>query len=264
MSTNENAQFDSISSKGIEDGLYQSCMKSIRNAHFQANRLRAGLVLAGLFTDAELYREVISLFYIVTSTMESKLNKLAKEDDEICKKILELGYNFTPHYESDLQYLYGEDWNDQVEACKNNSAVIMEYKEKIESMKSGIEIIGPCFVLWGALIIGGGAAVMPKVEKLCGSKACNLFKDITGPGRMQRRQEFIKVWDSLVDKMNEQDFSTAVKVTEECMQCNNDIFTSLQRNPWWLGYVYAASAVFVGGLSVVSVRWFLSENRSSH
>lgn len=138
-------QYDTISKKGVDNGLYQSCMKSIRKAHFQANRLRAGLVIAGLFTDIELYREVISLFYIVTSAMERKTKHLASEGDVICKKILELGYNFTPQYESDLEYLYGDNWKEHVSSNEQRSSIIIKYKEKIESATSGIDVIGPCF-----------------------------------------------------------------------------------------------------------------------
>lgn len=257
-------QYDTISKKGVNNGLYQSCMKSIRKAHFQANRLRAGLVIAGLFTDIELYREVISLFYIVTSAMERKTKHLASEGDVICKQILELGYNFTPQYESDLEYLYGDNWKEHVYSNEQRSLIIIKYKEKIESATSGIDVIGPCFVLWGALIIGGGAAVMPKIEKLCGSKdACNLFKDVTGPGRLQRRQTFIKVWDSLIIPKNEKDFDDAVMATRECMQYNNDIFTSLQRNPWWWKYLFSTTVVMAGAVSIISFRYLSSMKKSA-
>jgi heme oxygenase len=241
--------FENTTNKGEPDGLFRNCMKAIRSAHFKANRLRAGLVVAGLFTDKLIYREVLTLFYVVTKELELKLD-LLKNEDEVCDKISSLGYHFTGQYESDMAALYSpETWRDEVEATAQKSAVTEEYRTKIKAMTKGSELAGAAFVLWGALIIGGGAAVLPRVEKLCGKEATHLFQDVAGPGRQQRRNKFISTWDTLA-KTDTDEFKAIVEYTKQCMQLNNDIFTSLQSNPWWMFY---ASAGLVAALSMTVV-----------
>eukprot|EP00548_Thalassiothrix_antarctica_P003492 CAMPEP_0194141610 /NCGR_PEP_ID=MMETSP0152-20130528/11014_1 /TAXON_ID=1049557 /ORGANISM="Thalassiothrix antarctica, Strain L6-D1" /LENGTH=305 /DNA_ID=CAMNT_0038840297 /DNA_START=73 /DNA_END=990 /DNA_ORIENTATION=- len=251
--------FDKTTEKGAEDGLFRACMKAIRSAHKSANRLRAALVLSGLFTDKKIYREVIALFYVATNTMEKKMIAL-KEEDEICYKMLSLGYRFGPQYEKDLQTLYGGDWKVAVEKIVAKSTDgARSYIKTIESMTTGAELAGAAFCLWGALIIGGGAAAKPRVQSLCGKDACNLFETVTGPGRGERKAKFIEIFDSLaiqIENGNNEDvdgqkksekeplsspFEKIITISKECMQGNNELIVSVKRNPWWLKYVLSSA-----------------------
>jgi len=258
--------FDKTTEKGAENGLFRACMKAIRSAHKSANRLRAALVLAGLFTDKSVYREVIALFYVATNTMENRMIALKKEKgDEICDKLLSLGYRFGPQYEKDLQLLYSDsvDWKlavEKVVATSTDGA--RSYIKRIENMTTGDELAGAAFCLWGALIIGGGAAAKPRVESLCGKDTCNLFQSVTGPGRAERKTKFIKTWDSLAvqiedtedDNIDGKDpvsssFGRIVAVSKECMEGNNELIVSIKRNPWWLKY-FSIPAIGVLGAGV--------------
>jgi hypothetical protein len=260
--------FDKTTEKGTENGLFRVCMEAIRSAHKSANRLRAALVVSGLFTDKKVYREVIALFYVATDTMEKKMISLKEDEgDEICDKLLSLGYRFGPQYEKDLQTLYGDsdDWKMAVETVVAKSTDgARSYIKAIESMTTGAELAGAAFCLWGALIIGGGAAAKPRVESLCGKDACNLFESVTGPGRGERKTKFIKAWDSLAvetkggDEMepsssSSSSFEKIIAVSKECMQGNNELIISVKRNPWWLKY-FASTIV---GLMVASSILFL-------
>ena len=268
--------FDKTTEKGAEEGLFRACMDSIRSAHFSANRLRATLVLAGLFTDKKVYREVIALFYVATNTMEKKIIALEKDDgNEICGKLLSLGYRFGPQYEKDLKSLYDDsgDWKLAVEnVLAKSTDGAKAYIKAIESMSTDAELAGAAFCLWGALIIGGGAVAMPRVESLCGKEACHLFASVTGPGRGERKANFIKMWDSLVvavedddddkndgeknDKKNSSSssslFEQIIAVSKECMQGNNELITSVKRNPWWLKYIISTAV----GVTAVGVFYF--------
>lgn len=266
--------FDKTTEKGAENGLFRACMKAIRSSHKSANRLRAALVLSGLFTDKKVYREVIALFYVATNTMEKKMIALKEnEGDEICNKLLSLGYRFGPEYEKDLQTLYNDsaDWKAAVEnVVARSTDGARSYIDAIENMTSGVELAGAAFCLWGALIIGGGAAAKPRVESLCGKEACNLFQSVTGPGRSERKAEFIKTWDSLavqikcgdndnIDETNKDEkdslsspFGKIIDVCKECMQGNNELIISVKRNPWWLKYLLSTAV----GMVAVMIFYF--------
>lgn len=269
--------FDKTTEKGADSGLFRACMVSIRTAHKSANRLRAALVLSGLFTDKKVYREVIALFYVATNTMEEKMISL-KEDagDEICIKLLSLGYRFGPEYEKDLQTLFGDsgDWKVAVEnVVAKATDGARSYIKSIENMTTGAELAGAAFCLWGALIIGGGPAMKPRVESLCGKDSCNVFESVTGPGRGVRKANFIKVWDSLalrveggdrdnIDGKKEDEmgpasssFEKIIEVCQECMQGNNELIISVRRNPWWLKYIVSSAVgIMAAGAFILNQR----------
>jgi heme oxygenase len=254
--------FDSVSSKGRENGLFRACMKEIRSAHFRSNRMRAVIVLAGLFTDVRIYRDVISLFYAITKEMEDKLVELQAKDanDSICATLLALGYRFTEHYEKDLAYLYSKeknalaDWKSEVQVLLRQTPAASAYRERIRAMTSAAQVAGAVFCLWGGLVIGGGAVAMPRVKANYGIEATNLYSSVTGPGREERKRAFIQAWDDLTEPSAD-DFATIVQSSRECMQCNNDVFSSLIRNPWWLSPLVRTSVVVaVAAVSVAAWR----------
>jgi hypothetical protein len=281
--TQQTIIFDKTTEKGEEGGLFRACMKSIRNAHKSANRLRSVLVLSGVFTDAKVYREVIVLFYAATNAMETKMLALKDEEgDEICDKLLSLEYRFSPQYEKDIKMLYNLD--DDSNNTNANLKLTVEkvllkstdgakaYIETIENMSSGTELAGAAFCLWGALIIGGGAVAMPRVQSLCGKDACHLFRDVTGPGRGERKTKFIQMWDSLTkdEKKNDEKkdnnsdggksfrFDRIVTTCQECMEGNNELITSVKINPWWLKYIVSTT---VATVSVVAFYYIQKSQR---
>ena len=192
-------------------------------------------VVAGMFSDKNVYREVVSLFYVVTKELEHKLTDL--RDDEIVKKLKTLNYAFTPGYEKDMLTLYSSDWEAKIQELVDENSVVAEYIAKVRSIKTGQEVAGALFVLWGALVIGGGAIASRRVLKLCGPEATHVFADVTGPGRAERREKFIQVWDSLSSDDDEPSFQAICTSCQECMAMNNRILASVKVKPWWRKYV---------------------------
>jgi hypothetical protein len=256
-SSQETDAFDTTAAKGTTDGLFQQCMKAIRSGHREANRIRAAIVVAGLFTDKALYRETVTLFYLVTKELEIKLHQL-RDTDEICAKLLSLGYTFTFAYEQDMATLYSESsssssstWKDQVQHVWERNEATRSYCEMIRHMESGEDLAGVAFCLWGALIIGGGAVAQPRVKNLWGKDAVHVFDSVIGPGRNARSQQFTTLWDNLAKPETPQ-FAKIVDSCQRCMQKNNELIASVKRNPWWLPYVTAAGV----GVVACALVWF--------
>ena len=65
--------YDSTTSKGAEGGLFRASMNAIRKSHHEARQIRTALILLGLFTDKDLYRDWISVFYAVNKELELKM-----------------------------------------------------------------------------------------------------------------------------------------------------------------------------------------------
>lgn len=261
----EGKSFDRLTETGAEGGLFRACMKAIRTAHFRSNRVRAVLVVAGVFTDVKIYREVMACFYALTAELERKLllEKEKKSSDPLCEKILALGYRFTQPYEDDLAFLYGpQDWKEQVEMVVQSHAAVSAYRDKIRGMTESAELAGAVFVLWGGLVIGGGAAAMPRVRALYGVEATHVYEQVTGPGRDERKRAFVETWDSLATSDPNDDggdallFGAIVRSSQECMQGNNNVLTSLTRNPWWVSYlIYATGALLAVGAMFYLKSW---------
>ena len=265
--------FDKTTSKGVEGGLFRECMASIRSSHITANKLRMGIVVAGMFSDVSMYSEVIALFYLVTKAMESKAKELStKQNDSVATKLLSLGYAFTSDYEHDLKFLYEtklglRSWEDYVnENIYDQNDDVRSYVEHIESMATGAELAGAVFCLWGALIIGGGAAAKPRAESLVKQKdSLKLFQSVTGPGRNQRKNEFVYAWDNLV--VDNSDSKTVreiiVKSCESCMQRNNDLIASVKKEPWWMKYMYGGMMISSVAVVAVAVRMYQFSKKST-
>jgi hypothetical protein len=238
--------YDKITStKGMEDGLFRCCMKAIRSGHVQSNRLRMGIVVAGMFTDKIMYRDIISCFYAVTVVAERKMYELAKLGDPICIKLVTYNFNRTQNYEQDLQKLFlltiktkndnVEDWKKHVDTIVENNKATKEYINRIENAIDGTDIAAVLFVLWGGLIIGGGAIAMKRISKLCGNDCVHLYDNINyecNIEREQNKEQFYILYDSLAT-VDETNFHTIVNKCTNYMNCNNTIFVTFQRNPWW-------------------------------
>lgn len=252
--------FDTTTAKGVENGLFRACMKAIRSAHFKSNRIRAILVVTGLFTDVRVYRDVISIFYFLTAELEDKLEEnAAKKDDNIAQQIWNLGYRFTRGYEKDLAYLYKDDkdWKKLARQTLEANPAAVAYLKRLQGMTDSEELSGAAFVLMGALIIGGGAAAMPRVKSRYGDKATHLFQPVAGPGRDQRKRDFIACWDSLAPP-DTPGFDTIIASSKDCMQGNNDVLATLARNPWWLYYAIAGTV----GIGSIAVALFVRKRQS--
>merc|ERR1719245_459045 len=104
-----------------------------------------------------------------------------------------------------------------------------EYARKIEEGTIAFKYAA-AFILFGALVIGGGAALEPRVRKSfnCG----DLFKFVIGSGRADRRKEFIESFDAVASP-NDSIFDEIVASAEECMGYNNKLMVALQRRPYW-------------------------------
>ena len=182
--------------------------------------------------------------------MEVRLNELAKTND-VVRKIQDLKYSFTKGYELDLKAL-----NVPTEAHEPT----ISYAERL-SKANVTEIIAAVFILWGPLLIGGGAFLKPKIERSFGKNACNVFEDVVGKsrgGRAGRRKEFIELWDSLyVDSEEKQ--KQIVEHCAEFMDLNNKIMRSVKRRPWWAIPVLLTSTTLVA----LGVAYFYYNSKSS-
>ena len=93
------------------------------------------------------------------------------------------------------------------------------------------------------MVIGGGAALKPRVKKSFGENATNVFTDVVGIGRGDRRKQFIECMDNIGDQMGPDAFARVVAASGAFMSLNNEMMMAVKKNPYWLKYVYATVGV---------------------
>ncbi|CAE8678537.1 unnamed protein product [Polarella glacialis] len=246
----ESKAFDKAAAKGREGGLYRACMSQIRGSHSVGQSLRLGLVATGLLSDVNCYTEALVQFYVCTKALDKRLRSssssvVAKVHSAVDK------YSFVAGYEADLRQLLGEQrWTAEVEA--RTSVAAATYCQRLAGA-SDLDLVAAVFVLHGALIIGGGAAMEPRVKARF--KAVELFKNVIGPGRADRRTDFMTLFDQLIDESNQPDFKAIVSGTGEFMEQNNALMLGMHKKPYWY---YPAVVAFVGiaaGITLAAIRY---------
>ena len=260
--------YDATTSKGKPNGLFRACMEAIRSSHHEARQIRTALILVGLFTDPELYKEWLSVFYIVNLELEEKLKSADFEeslrDDKneltILKKMQKLGekYYFSELYEQDLQLLWGASTRDKllakVDSCLANKPNAREYRSVVKGMTKASELSGALFCLWGVFIVGGGAMARQRALKMCGEDGVNVYKNVAGPGREKRKGDFIELWDGLAEN-GTSEFEAAKDSSDVCMKLMNATIKDLSANPWWLKWVSLSTLAVVGGSIAIAAHY---------
>ena len=147
---------------GHRDGppLYGRMMKSIASGHDRANRMRM-LKLPLIFTEAKLYAGAIAQFYWLSDALEAQLRRHA--DHAMVVKVAELGLCVTPGYASDLKELYGEGWREVAAAARTPATA--SYVAVLEAAEP-VSLVAAAFILYGALVVGGGKATQAKVRRV--------------------------------------------------------------------------------------------------
>jgi len=257
-------EWNNTTRKGEADGLFRSCMAAIKASHRKALAVRTGIIAMGLFTDKRIYREAIALFYTVTKELELKMQsesfrEALKERDPVQLEILDLmqryagQYYFTQGYEKDLQGLFTpETWKKEVQHTVASRPAAVAFRDHIRSMNDATDLAAALFSLWGALIIGGGAAARRRVKALCGDHVLHLFEKVSGSGREQRKTDFIVFFDALAAPGSDA-FDKITVSTERCMEKSNAMLNSISANPWWLKWI---GVVAVATPAVVLALWY--------
>lgn len=261
-------QTEKIRNQGREHGLFRSCMDIIRSSHRLGQTLRTAALTAGLLTDANCYAELLGQFYVVTSALEQRMQELlgATEDDDkssksrpkksllLVAKVKALGYSFSHAYARDLHSLLGSNWLDIIHSWTSEPA--SRYIQRLQCATDA-ECAAAAFILYGPLVIGGGAMLKPRVERAFGADATHVYTDVTGSargGRSQRRREFIDFYDTLLDNddytsssvSSSADGDTFTQIVDACgefMELNNQMMMAVKQTPWWKKYVTASMVV---------------------
>merc|ERR1712032_13725 len=190
--------------------------------------LRMGLVATGLLSDVNCYTEALIQFYVCTKALDERLNRckldiVVKVRDSLHK------YAFVAGYEADLQQLLGEEcWEAEVRARTNPAA--SKYCNYLRECDD-LELVAAVYVLYGALVIGGGAAMEPRVKKRFG--AAKLFESVIGPGRAERKGEFIALYDELLQAEDNERREKIVLATTQFMERNNALMLGMCKKPYW-------------------------------
>lgn len=197
---------------------------------------------------------MLGQFYLATSALETRVDELlsgATSDDAelLVAKISELGYSFSKGYALDLQALLGSDWEGTVRSWATEPT--KEYVRRLGRANDD-ECAAAAFILHGPLIIGGGAALKPRVEKSFGPDATNVFEQVIGMargGRSARRKEFIELYDTLLlDTDTNERFQKIVEASGQFMDLNNQMMLAVRQRPWWTKYVAAAAVAVVSAV----------------
>ena len=79
-------------------------------------------------------------------------------------RVRELGLCVTPGYASDLRQLLGEDWD----AAANEALLTAATRDYVAALQEAdpVSLTAAAFILYGALVVGGGKSTQAKVAKI--------------------------------------------------------------------------------------------------
>lgn len=219
--------------------LYGRMMAAIRTGHSFGNTVRM-LKLPLIFTEAELYAGAIAQFYHLSAALEAALRR--HEADPMVARVRSLGLNVTPGYEADLKELYGHEWSSKAEKAKTPATA--RYVKDLEQA-SPVELCAAAFILYGALVVGGGKLTQQKVRRVF--PACEHALFDVAPDMAQARASFKAAFTAL-GKDFPQHFAQLEQDSARFMALNNTVVLSIR----CVGRRVAVGALLVGaaGLAV--------------
>lgn len=228
------------------DNLYKSMMAAIRSKHARGNAIRY-FKLPLILLDSKLYGGAIGQFYLLTSTLESVIGEKAMatsetKSDMICFLQDGLDLKSVAHgYQRDLEQLFGSDWRQIVDTMKTSATA--NYVNEIEKA-SDLELCSIAFILYGALVVGGGKATQKKARKVI--KNCDHALFDISENMVQTRKNFKETFYQLGKKYPEH-FDDIVTNAERFMSRNNDVVLSIQCvSSWWYGALTIGMTLVIG------------------
>lgn len=230
-----------------ESGTYGSMMKAIKQSHSTGNMIRM-LKLPLIFTDHRLYAGAIANFYWLTMTLETCLDRSeAQEPGGLVAEVRRGlgGMRLATGYEADLAELLGEDW--QALAARARTRETEAYCVALESA-GALELVAATFILYGALVVGGGKSTQRKVRKIFPSCEHQLFD--VAENMAAARKQFKAAFDSFGEAHPEQQEALS-REAARFMAMNNTVVISIRCLPYWWWQAATALALF----ATASVYW---------
>jgi len=170
--------------------LYSKMMKGIHTQHSWGNRVRM-LKLPFILLDRSggMYAGAIAQFYFLTAHLEDALALQASHP--WVEKLLALKMERRGGYEADLRQLLGPDWRGVAESLKTSAT--KNYCDTLDAA-SPESLVAAGFILYGALVVGGGKATQAKVRGIFPSCDHVLF-DFGNHNKLRR--DFRRLFDGL-------------------------------------------------------------------
>ena len=199
--------------------LYGSMMKSIDAGHTFGNRVRM-VKLPLIFLDEERWAGAITQFFLLSEALEKGLAQHAAHPMVI--KLKELGLEVTPGYASDLCEVYGAEWRSIAEREKTTATAC--YVEILQSADP-VQLCAAAFILYGALVVGGGKQTQAKVKSIFPRIEHKLFDvadDMKGA-----RQKFKNIFTAIGKEFPEH-FETMEREAARFMLLNNCVVLSIR------------------------------------
>lgn len=208
----------SLKSHTKDGSLYGGMMRSIHSAHSLGNTIRM-VKLPLIFLNRELYAGAIAQFYHLSNTLETTLKE--HQNEEIIQALNKLNLSVTGGYAADLQQLYGDDWE-----LKAKTAMTPATKSYIQvlTQSNPVSLTAAAFILYGALVVGGGKKTQEKVRNYisnCDHALFDVDDDIRGA-----RKNFRIVFSTLGDTFP-QHYDTLVGEAARFMSLNNTVVISI-------------------------------------
>ena len=199
------------------------------------------LKLPLIFTEQKLYAGAIAQFYWLSDALEAQLRQHA--DHPMVAKVAELGLCVTPGYASDLKELYGEGWREVALAARTPATA--SYVAVLEAADP-VSLVAAAFILYGALVVGGGKATQAKVRRVLPGCEHRLF-DVAEDMAAARRQ--FKACFTGIGKQWPEHFETLEREAAAYMARNNAVVVSVR---CW-GKAASAAAALAGVVLAVAL-----------
>jgi len=227
---------------GDGPALYGRMMKAIAAGHTFGNNVRM-VKLPLIFAEQRLYAGAIAQFFWLTETLEAALRRHV-DHPMVARLVKALGLSLTPGYAADLEELYGADWRSQAE--RERTAATSAYCAVLDAA-GPVELVAATFILYGALVVGGGKATQAKVRKViphCRHALFDVAEDMKAC-----RQTFKSTFTAIGREWPEH-FDELVAGAARFMGLNNTVILSIRCWGWRATTVTLAVATGVAAMAV--------------
>lgn len=232
-----------------EGGLYGDMMQSIKKSHSIGNTIRM-VKLPIIFTDPRLYAGAIANFYWLTAALEARL-KAAESGSMLARLREHLPVGAAAGYEADLEQLLGEGW--KREAAAAESPATRAYVAELATAPP-LSIAAAAFIIYGALVVGGGKATQKKVRRIFPSCEHRLF-DVGPDGNIVKaRKAFKQAFNDLGASVPSAERAELVRESARFMALNNTVVISIRCLPFFTARAAVTCAAVVAAIGAILLR----------